>query len=312
MDCINQDNGRVLVLLSLYNGERFLKEQLDSLLNQTVPIDILARDDGSSDHTVDIVKKYAEEYRNISLIQGENLGFVKSFNSLMMSDAVVKYQWIAFCDQDDFWLPDKLEVAIKKLSKADDQTKPLMYCSNLNVVDSELNHIRYMHPSEKKVFKSCIYVQNIATGCTMLFNSAAALMYREIIDIPMIAHDYTMHCICKCFGQVIYDFKSYILYRQHDENSIGASGVSFFQGVKNIASDIIQPSEERRVKFFSGFLSSFRSDMDDEQYNYLFRFVNYKKSLITRLSLAFNPTIIGYETKATIAFKLRALVGRMY
>ena len=108
MNYNNYENKKILVLLSLYNGEKYVKEQLDSLMNQTISVDVLARDDGSSDRTVEIVDKYTKEHNNIRLIKGENIGFVNSFNLLMMNEIVDDYQWIAFCDQDDVWLPDKI------------------------------------------------------------------------------------------------------------------------------------------------------------------------------------------------------------
>ena len=100
--CITNHERSILILLSTYNGEKYIKEQIDSILSQTVPVHLLIRDDGSSDDTPYIIAKYAERYSNIELIRGRNLGFVGSFNSLISSEFAEKYEWIAFCDQDHF------------------------------------------------------------------------------------------------------------------------------------------------------------------------------------------------------------------
>lgn len=302
---------RVLILLSMYNGERYISEQLDSLLNQTVPVDIVIRDDGSTDNSVKIVESYLSKNDNIRLIKGQNIGFVKSFNRLILDCSVDDRQWIAFCDQDDVWLPRKLEVAIDALKKVDNQNIPLMYCSNLCLVDEFLKPIGYMRPHSTKVLNSCIYVQNIATGCTMVFNKIALAKYRQGIDVSMIAHDYMMHCICKFFGRVLYDHESYILYRQHGNNTIGSDHMTYKLGALNILNDLMHPKPELRVKFFGEFINAYESELSDDTKKNLLRFVNYKK-IRNRFYEVLNSSAIGYEFKATVAFKLRALVGRMY
>ena len=304
----NDTNDKVLILLSLYNGEKYIEEQLNSLFSQTVPVYILARDDGSTDHTIEIVEKYTKENNNIKLIKGENLGFVKSFNTLLMEEECDNYHWIAFCD---VWLPEKLEMALNHLGPYQGDDAPVMYCSNLNLVDENLSHMGKMHKKQDRVIKSCIYVQNIATGCTMVFNHKAVKVYRKGIDISMIAHDYMMHCVCKYLGKVIYDSNSYILYRQHTQNVIGADHMTYKKGIGNIIEDLRNPKQELRVKFFKDFIEAYDAMLSHYEILFLGRFVNYK-SLKNRIYILLNPMISGYEFKATLAFKMRILFGRMY
>lgn len=302
----------VLVILSLYNGEKYIKEQLDSLMNQTIPVFVLARDDGSTDNTIDIVKGYIKNHNNIILLEGENKGFVKSFNELLMNPMVDNYDWIAFCDQDDVWLPNKLEVAIKKLEKYNYLKKPLMYCSNLTVVDSNLNRIREMHKDRFSITRSCVYIQNIATGCTMVFNNKAVELYRLGINNSFVSHDYSMFCVCLFMGKVYYDFDSYILYRQHGDNEIGAKSKSYIEGFISIINDLFNIKQENRVAYFRDFLCTYDCYLNKKSIKFLEVFINYKKNLANRLNIVFNPTLVGYEFKATLAFKIRALLGRMY
>ena len=102
---------RIAILMSTYNGASYLKEQIDSLEKQDVPVDIFIRDDGSTDKTIDILKKYQSK-PNVHIEYGINLGYKKSFMTLLMK--VNDYDYYAFCDQDDIWLPNKISCAVKK------------------------------------------------------------------------------------------------------------------------------------------------------------------------------------------------------
>jgi rhamnosyltransferase len=313
--CFNNNkliSDKALILMSVYQGEKYLRQQLDSLLSQTYPADILIRDDGSKDGTSDIIYEYQKKYSNIYYYRESNVGFIKSFNNLLSNKMVDDYQWIAFCDQDDVWLPDKVSVAVSKLKEYKNQGVPLLYCSNLTVVDSYLNRIRDMHKSQFSISRACLYVQNIAIGCTCVFNNAAVKAYRIGINNQMEAHDYYMLCVCELLGHVKYDFNSYILYRQHGDNTLGAFGKPVLRGIKDVITDFIKPQDELRVKMFDSFIETYHDYLTDKDIKFLSRFVNYKSILKNRFNLAFNPTIAGWDIKTTVAFNTRALLGRMY
>ena len=132
----------VQILMSTYNGERYIREQIDSFLQQTYPlINILVRDDGSSDGTIAILEEYAEKYDNITYYKGNNLGVIQSFLQLLRdSDDAATYY--AFADQDDVWLPEKIEKAIEMLENNTETSMPLLYCSDVYVTDENLNVIK--------------------------------------------------------------------------------------------------------------------------------------------------------------------------
>lgn len=223
---------KILILLSTYNGERYIREQLDSLFNQRgVDITILARDDGSKDGTISIL----EEYRNITgkvlLIKGENCGACNSFLKLMEEGYKYcnAYDYFAFCDQDDVWLENKLEVATKILSKHEINNKPTLYMSAYQMVDKELNCIKTPIRNPKLSLPSA-FASNCATGCTMVFNVnlLAATIGHKINDVIM--HDYWTYLVCLVSGGFIYyDTNPYILYRQHESNVIGGKRDSFIK-----------------------------------------------------------------------------------
>ncbi len=305
-------SNKALVLLSTYNGENYIEELLDSLLGQTYPIDILIRDDGSSDNTYNIVLEYQKKYDNIYFISGENKGFVKSFTTLVCEKRVEHYQWIAFCDQDDIWLPDKVERAVNALKKYKNQRIPLMYCSNLQVVDSKLNHIGKMQGSRFSISRTCIYVQNIAVGCTIVFNHAAAEAYKMGAGNTIEAHDYFMLFLCRFLGRVYYDSNAYILYRQHLNNVYGADKMTLFKGIRNVLADWVHPKKETRIDAVRDFVKTYQQFLSAKDISFLETFMNYKKNILYRLNLVLNPTIAGSDIKTTIAFKVRVLFGRMY
>lgn len=301
----SKDN--VLVVLSTYNGEKHLKAQLDSILCQTIPVTLLIRDDGSTDNTMNILTEYSKKHNNIILLKGENVGVIQSFSILLSNQIVDDFRWVAFCDQDDYWKSNKLYEAVTSLSQRD-YNKPLLYCSNLDIVDCELNHIRYMrnyHPTPNE-YKACI--QNIATGCTQLFNQKAIEIYREGINNVTEMHDYWMYLICVYFGEVIYDNSSYILYRQHNSNVIGAKN----KNIKTYLNHIQSYSASIRCKMLAGFYDSYSKLLSDKQKRILKRFLNAEKKWTSRLAVFFSMKYIGYDIKTTLGFKSRVLLGKIY
>ena len=127
---------KVAVLMSTYNGEQFLREQLDSILDQeNVDLNLYVRDDGSNDHTIDILSEYADKHSNVHFYRGDkNLGACGSFLELLSKEYDADY--FALADQDDIWDKDKISVAIEKL-KTLPADKPALYHSNLRIVDQD-------------------------------------------------------------------------------------------------------------------------------------------------------------------------------
>ena len=125
--------------MSTYNGEEFVAEQMDSILNQTYKnIEIVVRDDGSKDSTTKIIKEYQKKYKNIKLYEGENLGFIKSFFELLK---LVEADYYAYADQDDIWIENKIELAVNSLNKLDD-SKPNMAFGNSDYYNENMQFIQ--------------------------------------------------------------------------------------------------------------------------------------------------------------------------
>lgn len=209
---------KVAVLLSSYNGEKYIEEQIDSILAQSLKnIVLYIRDDGSKDGTVSILKKY-ESNPQIKIEYGENMGFFASF--LWLLNHCEKSDYYAFADQDDHWYPDKLEIAVKNLRKT--ANKPVVYCCNMNFCDDNMQHavkqmVKYPFSIEKTIINGeCGY------GFTQVFNNAT----RDLIlgkeapkSYKIIAHDAWIHLLCLACGSVIYDENVHADMRRHGGNT---------------------------------------------------------------------------------------------
>jgi len=219
---------QVIILLSTYNGEKYLKEQLNSLFAQTYQdIKIIARDDGSSDNTVDILKQY-----DIELIDsGCNLGAKKSFE-VLLKYAInnTKADYFMFCDQDDVWNKNKVEKSLMKIVGLEKQysNMPILVHTDLTLVDEKLNLIHFSFWKYAHVFPyfnsfNRLLVQNCITGCTMMINKNLAKLSLPIAD-GAIMHDWWIGLVASKFGKISSIEESTILYRQHNNNTIGAKG----------------------------------------------------------------------------------------
>ncbi len=226
MDLGNSMGKKVQILMSTYNGEKYLREQLDSLLAQSYPdIEILIRDDGSKDHTVSVLQEYSNRYDNIQVFPEKNTGVTDSFFELLKkSDA----DYIAFCDQDDVWLEQKVERAVDKISSF---TEPALYIGNKILVDADLNIISKGDSRSLKPGFGNALVESIGSGCTMMMNRSLAEALRLHIPKQAVIHDWWCYLAAAYLGTVVYDQKPYIWYRQHGNNEVGGSD-SFFGQLK--------------------------------------------------------------------------------
>ena len=240
---------KVQVLLSAYNGEKYIRQQLDSILAQKdVEISILIRDDGSTDSTIDIVNEYCKTNSDIKLIKGSNMGACKSFFELF-KEAGSGYDYYALSDQDDYWYENKLSVACNKLSTIDNkENKPLLYCCEADITDENLQpankkaetenlssqnmnltstnstsgNTNKTFPVKRPGFGNAL-LENIARGGSVVFNPTLLGMVRMDAPTDCYMHDWWLYLIATCYGKAIHDNQAYYKYRQHKNNVLGAS-----------------------------------------------------------------------------------------
>jgi glycosyltransferase involved in cell wall biosynthesis len=217
----------VEVLMSTYNGEPWVRQQVDSILEQTHPwLRLLLRDDGSSDGTVAALAACADP--RVEVRRGENLGVPDAFFRLLDESGDDADYW-ALADQDDVWRPDKLTRAVAALEQVDG---PALYCGRVLVVDEQLRPL-YPHelPLRGPSFANAL-VQNIALGCTTVINRAAREVLRQGWPRECVMHDAWMYLVVAGTGVVVYDSEVLVEYRQHGGNAVGmgSGALSRFTG----------------------------------------------------------------------------------
>lgn len=280
----------ITVMMSTYNGEKFLREQLDSILAQKLPdgfsLRIFVRDDGSSDGTPLILNEYSEKFCDvISYYTGENLKPARSFWNLLKRCPYSDYY--AFSDQDDFWYPDKLARAVAVLQAEPNKDMPLLYTSNVMVSDAELNPVAPMYSEKKYTDFAHILIYNLSNGCAQVFNNCAR---EEFIRYDMennlvIMHDRLADMLTVTFGKLIYDEEPSMLYRQHGDNVIGEQSLgrfkSFIKRVKRFcgSSDSVRSDRSRM------FLTIYADRLNDEQKRLLYAVGYYKSDTKARKTL---------------------------
>jgi rhamnosyltransferase len=215
---MNSIKKSVVIVMSTYNGGRYLDEQLRSLEGQMgVELFVFVRDDGSTDDTHEILNTWSKK-GNLSWYAGTNLRSAKSFIDALCKAPAADYY--AFCDQDDVWMPDKLARAIDALEKQTGEYK--VYISPSTLTDSNLNVIGEMPLNYKYTIGEAI-VTNPATGCTMLFNANLKKLIEKCPPQVITMHDEWLYKLCLFMNGTIYaDNESRIYYRQHGNNVVGA------------------------------------------------------------------------------------------
>jgi glycosyltransferase involved in cell wall biosynthesis len=213
-------------MMATFNGDKYLDEQLASIEKQTYRYwQLVVSDDGSSDKTLDILKKFqARQPLNKVIIRtGPQKGSAANFMS-MLKDESIKADYYAFSDQDDVWLPNKIEVAVNKIDAYQKDELPFIYCGRTTYVDETLKECGFsplfVFP---RTFRNAL-VQCIAGGNTMIFNHAAKMLCHQEKIPSVVVHDWWLYMVISGVGGVVeYDPEPLILYRQHKDALIGGS-----------------------------------------------------------------------------------------
>lgn len=291
-----------LVLMCTYNGERYLREQLDSILAQRdVAVSIKIADDRSTDSTVELLREYAQKYPNIEYsVNEKNKRFTYNFLDMLFSVKDTEYDFYAFSDQDDVWLPEKLSRAIGKLEERSDSPHGVLYCSNLIVTDEKLNQIRMMENdgSVLNCNKNTVACQNIATGCTVVFDRSFLAQCTKHYPTGITLHDYWVLLIAAFTANYIYDYNGYIYYRQHSSNQIGSNG----GGAERWYS--LLPCIE-------AFLTLFGEEIGEKDRKILETVKNYRKNFFCKCKLLFSRRFTRYRGLSRLGFCKYVLQNRI-
>jgi len=218
------DGASIAILMCTRNGARFLDEQLDSLQRQSCPQwTLYVSDDGSEDATLEILRARQGAWGagRLTILPGPGRGFVANFLSLACNRDI-RADYFAWCDQDDVWMDEKLEVATTWLRGIPEQT-PALYCGRTETISEHGVRIGHSPLFQRPPHFANALVQSIAGGNTMVFNNAARLLLQEAgkeVDAP--SHDWWTYQLVSGAGGVIrYDPCARIRYRQHPDNTVG-------------------------------------------------------------------------------------------
>lgn len=289
----------VTILLSTFNGQRFLDEQINSLVSQKYKnIRIFARDDGSSDDTQNILDKW-QSICKLQWYQGENLRPCSSFFDLIKK--APKSEYYAFCDQDDVWLPEKIESAVNSLSPYSDI--PCLYFGQTQMVDASLSPIE-----TKKIHPQCNLVEalirSIVTGCTLVINWKLMEIIRLYIPSSAMMHDSWIYKVCLSIGgKVIFDAEPYILYRQHGDNVIGLTK-NRKRDIKRMFNNSVIHSLRIRSNEVAEIYEHYAEYIPDSNVQLLFDIAHYSSNFKSKLRLLFNKSFKDSSIFKTIKLKL--------
>lgn len=229
---------KIGVLLSTYNGASYIREFLDSLLNQSYKnFTVLVRDDGSTDDTLSILDEYKayfnERMHVLDAVEG-NLGPSQSFRVLLNK---IDADYVLFADQDDVWMPNKIQRLYDVLVQQERlyPDAPILVQCDLEVVDERLNTLaksfwRFQGLDTSRNSLPNLLIQNTITGCAVMINRKLVALSRDVPDLA-IMHDWWVGLVAAAFGRIVSVPEALVRYRQHGLNSVGAKkyGFSYFR-----------------------------------------------------------------------------------
>ena len=297
---------KVQVLLSTYNGEKYIKEQIESILNQKeVEVSLLIRDDGSTDKTIEIIQNLANENKNITFYKGENLGPARSFMELLNKSEEVNYY--AFADQDDVWKPKKIISAINMLKEKED--RPSLYISALEIVDKNLNFIGTKKVNGNFNFEGEI-IRNFATGCTQVLNKKLRDIIKSYTPSYIIMHDSWITRVCYAIGgNVIIDDNSYIKYRQHSNNVMGYKDDSFKKLKKQFKIAFIDKIS-MRVNIAKELKNGYEKMLTKDAKEVVEKLINYQNDIKAKIWLLKNKKFRTNNFKLNTKMKIFIILNK--
>jgi glycosyltransferase involved in cell wall biosynthesis len=306
----NNSQRKVEVLLSTWNGVRYLPELLESVDGQSYSdFRLSIRDDGSVDGTVRLLTEFAARRTDVTLTIGKRLGPTKSFFTLLQT-AHSDCGYFAFCDQDDVWAPSKLEHAVEALEQYSSD-EPLLYCSAIEYVDEVLGHLSYSKLRRVPSFANAL-VENVATGCTIVLNKKARQILTAEIPTESLMHDWWCYLVVSAFGRLIYDPRPNIKYRLHQRNAVGAA-----VGHWNLFWRRVERFWKRGSRDFKfreqarAFDECFGASLDPERRQTLSSFLQARRGLLSRIAYAGQMDVVRQSSFDMAVLRLLVALGRI-
>lgn len=290
---------KIDILMATYNSEKYIEEQLQSIINQTYKnFNINICDDLSTDDTINIISKYKMQYNNINFnINSKNLGIINNFSQLFANSTAL---YIMFADHDDVWFTNKIEITLEKMKLMEDKYSsqiPILIFTDKVVTDSNLNIISKSHNKSEKfntneITLNRLLMGNIASGCTMMVNKALKDICGTI-NTNAIMHDYWLMLTAAAFGKIGYIDTPTMYYRQHNNNSMGAAENSFANAYKkfqtgkiNIKNTVLKNIHQAEI-----FLNQYNNILSDNNKYIINEFIQLKN----KKNISFINSIVKHK-----------------
>lgn len=303
------DKKKVLVLLSTYNGQTYLNEQIDSILNQKTShqVDLMVRDDGSTDGTIEILKEYERKMPlRVKVCYEKNIGYLDSFFELIKK--AEGYDYYALSDQDDVWLEEKIDLAVAQC-EACSYEGPLLYGSSSFLVNDHLEVMGETQKNLKGITWDNLLIQNIFPGHSQVFNDSLCQILKADIDCSRIyVHDFWITYMALLFGKVIFDNQSHTLYRQHGTNTVGF-GKNSIEWICERLKRIGNNDNKKIAAQIHYFHEQYEKYMSEDLKKEISAFIQAQNSFWSRLSYLCKTPLHRQKDFETLLFRILYLLG---
>lgn len=298
----------IQILMSTYNGERYIKTQLESFikLKYFKNIKVLIRDDGSTDNTVKILDEYRAKY-GFNIIKGKNVGVNKSIQ-ILFDECDLSCDYFALSDQDDYWLEDKFDMVLKKAALYKD-TEPLLFSSCSQLTD-ELLHLlngTTIIPKKGTSFFNAM-IQNVLPGHTQVFNRALMnkLIGRNSKNIHVI--DWWIYLVASGTGTVIFDKKCTVLHRQHNANVVGYEN-NIFKLAKQRFNRLLNSEAKSISKQLLDFQKFYENEISYDKKEEIENYFESQKTTYKRFRYTITTNVYRQKLYETLMFKILYILG---
>lgn len=303
---------RVQVLMSTYNGEKYVEQQIRSIsqnANIDTNIELLIRDDGSSDKTVEIIKSLTGKLDiSVKLVQGENLGVSKSFLELIKRAPEAELYFL--CDQDDVWAPNKIQSFVA--SSIDSEQIPQLFASGYYLTDSKLNVIKECG-FEKTTQNTLLQIlfANMVPGCTMAFNMALMQELRKNIPLNVPMHDIYILATAYCVGKIHYINEPLVYYRQHEKNTEGVQSVKIdIKKILRKQKKMLLQKHSYTAETASNIYHKYQEELFSEELKKLRLVMQYRTNFIAKLCLLKEKEIYYHNIRSGILTVEKILLNK--
>lgn len=306
-------NYKIGILLSAYNGEKYIAQQIESIMKQknSNHLTLLVRNDGSIDNTGKILKNLENKYDNLRVINGPNIGLIASFFELLKTGLnEYNFDYYSFSDQDDYWLEDKLQTAVNYIEKESNNI-PILYGCRSIVVDDNLNKTEFVtQAQERKITFYNTAIQNIVIGHNQVLNKKLAeVLVEHHQDFNNIySQDLWIENVAAVTGKIIFDNTPHTLYRMHSHNQLGY-GKGKLDRVRGHLIRLKKKEPQKMAKQLEYFVKCYKKYLSAKEKKEAKYFFNMQSSMLNRMKYMKRTKLYRQNKKETRSFKILYVIG---